>query len=66
MIHPNDSKCAITALSQPFRPSTIGIDLGSESTPWTFVINLRKTILSGNSEDLSAVTEWRHATLPWG
>ena len=34
--------------------------------PEKLVIDLKKTILSGNSEDLSTEAEWRNATLPWG
>jgi hypothetical protein len=36
-----DSKCLIPALNQAFRPSIIGIDSGSKSTPRTLVFNLR-------------------------
>jgi cytochrome c-type biogenesis protein CcmH/NrfG len=32
-LNPNDSKCLIAALNQAFRPSIIGIDSGSKSTP---------------------------------
>jgi hypothetical protein len=32
MIHPNDSKCLTSALSQALRQSIIGIDFGSKST----------------------------------
>jgi hypothetical protein len=62
VLHPKDSKCAITALNQALRPSTICIDLGPKSTlqemsfPQTFSIPQKHFELSTlfNSKSLDA------------